>query len=238
MLPPQPGEVHLWHFLLRRISPESISVLDAHEQKQARRFVFPRDRERYLAAHFHLRRVLGAYLGIAASAVQFARSSSGKPMLVGPSRGPQPRLTFNLSHAGDRAVLAVAGDIEVGVDIETLRREEPDAALARTVLTDQEFEQLNRLPPHRRSRAFLECWTRKEACLKALGLGLGREPRRLPVGVDTADRRLVRPLWSPRADVTVTPVRSPNGYVASLAAVGELGRVSVQPETFLEALPA
>jgi 4'-phosphopantetheinyl transferase len=156
-----------------------VSGLDEQEHRRAQRFVFERDRRRYLAAHVALRAVLSAHLGIRADQLEFETGPFGKPGLR------NSRLEFNLSHSVDTAVIAVTMDNRIGVDIEFLRNISDQATLTESVCSVAEQHQIN-ADPARCLQAFLTCWTRKEACLKALGDGLSMAPSSIEVGA-TAD---------------------------------------------------
>ncbi|WHZ11419.1 MAG: 4'-phosphopantetheinyl transferase [Burkholderiaceae bacterium] len=170
---------------------DQLDWLSEDERARASRFVLERDRRRYLAAHVALRKVLATQLGSDPARLAFETGPFGKPRLRG------SRLRFSLSHSEDLAAIAVTQDTEVGVDVEMLR--EVDRTLAVQVCTADEQRQIDAEPAHH-ARAFLTCWTRKEACLKALGWGLNVEPATITVGAraDTAnveirgDRRLFR----------------------------------------------
>jgi 4'-phosphopantetheinyl transferase len=150
--------------LLRdRLSPD--------ERGRAGRFVRDRDRDRFVAARALLRLLLGQCLGEDPRALVFRYGPNGKPALEGPPRG----LAFNLAHSEARAVCAVARGCEaLGVDVERVRPIEDAEGVARLALPRGEAARLASLPEPQRLRGFYEAWTRNEALLKALGLGLGQ----------------------------------------------------------------
>jgi 4'-phosphopantetheinyl transferase len=155
-----PAEVSatLWHLLSR------------DEQERAGRFHFVEHRQRYVIARASLRRLLAERLGIFPRAVELVEDSYGKPRLA-PVHGSEG-LEFNLSHSEVLAVYAFTSGCAVGVDVELIRQV-PDAdELAERFFSPNEVAALRALPFDRRSLAFLSCWTRKEAFIKALGLGL------------------------------------------------------------------
>ena len=167
-VPIQDDEVHIWRVglnmetgLLDRLG----QTLSAQEHQRAAAFLFQRDRERFIASHGFLHDVLGRYLGIGPENVAFYHGPAGKPELVG-----ETLLRFNLSHSGSCGLLGVTRGREIGVDIEE-KRPMPDALqLAKRFFSSGEnrvLEELNGDPS-----AFFRCWTRKEAFMKARGLGL------------------------------------------------------------------
>lgn len=171
--PLKAGEVHVWRASLY-VSGDRLDVLAGHldegELAQAERFRFDEDRRRFLASHGYLREVLGSYLGVSPHDVRFTNDEHGKPTLAGASaRNP---IRFNMSHCKSTALYAVSLGREVGIDVEDIRPETADAAVARRFFAEAEAAALEALPQAERTAAFFACWTRKEAFLKARGLGL------------------------------------------------------------------
>jgi 4'-phosphopantetheinyl transferase len=147
-------------------------LLSADEGERAGRFAFERDRRRYVVARARLRQLLGERLGAAPESLRFVYHAHGKPALA---RCPGQRdLRFNVSHCGEVAAYAFADGREVGVDIEEVRAL-PDAdALAMRFFSPDERAAYLSLPRQARPRGFFNCWTRKEAFVKALGAGLSQ----------------------------------------------------------------
>jgi 4'-phosphopantetheinyl transferase len=231
------GDVHLWRATLDRTPgqiEELARLLSADEVERAARFHAWRDRCRYVAARGLLRTILGRYLGAEPARLRFSyvcvcgdprcRPERRKPALA-PEWGGAT-LRFNLSHADDLAVYAVARDREVGVDVERLRADLDYAALATYSLATDEAEVVLSLPPDRRPAAFLAIWTRKEAYLKGRGVGLTAEPgivqrpRDAVAGMGDGDDEMIDPSWR------VRPVAIEPGYVAALAVDGPIERIA------------
>lgn len=160
-------------------------LLSQEECTRAASFRFPADRQRFVAAHIALRQALAEYTGLHHAALHLATGSFGKPSLSG-----HTRTQFSLSHSRGLALIAIGGRGPLGADVELLRPVPDAAALAAEHFTRREQEALAALPAHERERAFLVCWTRKEACLKAIGVGLLLSPQSFEVGV-TPDCRSV-----------------------------------------------
>ncbi len=139
-------------------------IVDADERTRAACYRFARDRRRFIVRRARLRLALGAYLGVAPQALVFTENVYGKPILPG---GPH----FSLSHAGDRMMLAVSDD-DVGCDLERLDDELDWRPIADGLFTPGECAALAALVAPTARRGFFACWTRKEAFVKALGLGL------------------------------------------------------------------
>jgi 4'-phosphopantetheinyl transferase len=193
--------------------PNEFDGLPREELARADRFYFARDRARFLAGRRALREVLGARTGRAPGALALGYGPQGKPYL---QDAPAP--AFNLSHSGGIGLVALlddGGDAQaaIGVDIETLRPLPDARELAVANFEPDECEALERLPEPERSKAFLIGWTRKEACLKALGSGFSG-PARLATGLQL-DAGVVA--WdSSTASVRSFELQS-HGAVASLA---------------------
>ncbi|MEJ8813621.1 4'-phosphopantetheinyl transferase superfamily protein [Variovorax ureilyticus] len=189
------------------------ACLSRDERERAARFVFARDRERFVAAHVALRQVLAAYSGVTASLLQFLPGKAGKPALARPAG-----LQFNLSHSQSVALIAIAdGNAEVGVDVEVLRPMPDAEAMAAAYFTDAEQRALAAVGPELRDRAFFTCWTRKEACLKAVGLGLGVDTRSFEAGVDEGTCETRIPVDGETARVTISSFDGGDGVVCAIA---------------------
>jgi 4'-phosphopantetheinyl transferase len=145
-------------------------LLSRNERKRAGKFRYAEHRQHYIVARASLRRLLAKRLHIDPRAVEFVETKYGKPRLAPVHRSAD--VEFNLSHSGLLALYAFTSGREVGIDVELIR-EVPDADnLAERFFSPTETASLRALPHKRRSLAFLACWTRKEAFIKALGLGL------------------------------------------------------------------
>lgn len=146
------------------------SLLSEEEQERAARFHFPADARRFTLSRGMLRSLLSHYTGIPPRKLRFVYNRYGKPTLAG-----VPGLEgchFNLSHCGDMALIAIARAWPVGVDLERLRLINDAAQIARRFFSPTEQATYTCLLPVSRSWSFFACWTRKEAFIKALGVGL------------------------------------------------------------------
>jgi 4'-phosphopantetheinyl transferase len=165
------GVVHVW---LAHVDAYFMaigkSLLSSDEQEKAARFYFERDRRRYAAAHSILRILLGRYLDCDPLAIRFRTNSHGKPAIDAPIQ--EQRLTFNLSHSNALALLAFTCDREIGVDVEYMRSNVEYEQLARHSFSPNEQQTLLSLPDNAIPQGFFNAWTRKEAYIKARGLGL------------------------------------------------------------------
>ena len=166
-----PGEIHLWRATLddpvRLAGAEA--VLSRDELLRAGRFAHVLDRERFISAHGALRMVLGLYVSMDPQSLEFRTGPMGKPALVQTFTD----LRFNLSHSGDLALIAVTRGREVGVDVERVQRDIEFDPIVEHYFEPAEAWDLRTAPPHERVGKFFDLWTRKEACVKAEGGGLG-----------------------------------------------------------------
>lgn len=168
-----PDEVHCWTVGLD-ITPERCAALSAilsgDELLRRARLRSPQLQQRFVAAHGALRELLGGYLDVHPGELRFTHNEFGKPALSGDFGG---RLTFNLSHSADLALIGIAAGAEIGVDVEQEREEPEFTDITRWLFTSPELDEFNRLPSALRTRSFLTLWTRREAYVKAVGTGLG-----------------------------------------------------------------
>lgn len=164
-------------------------VLSRDELARAENFRFATDRQRFVAAHIALRQALAAHTGLRADALNFTVGSFGKPALPAP-----PRTQFSLSHSQGLALIAIGGRGPLGADVEQLRPVPDARALAAQHFTQRENAALAELPARERDHAFLTCWTRKEACLKAIGIGLLVPPCSFEVGLTPDCRSIELPV--------------------------------------------
>jgi 4'-phosphopantetheinyl transferase len=167
------------------------SLLGEEELRRAAGFRFDQDRRRFIAGRALLRLILGAHLGFVPHRLKFHLGAQGKPALL-PGQGPAG-FQFNVSHSANVFVCAIAVDRPVGVDIEQMRPITGLARLAAWILSPREHERWSALPEAGRMQAFFNAWTRKEAWLKARGIGLSGSLTELEVAFHSAQRpRILR----------------------------------------------
>lgn len=168
-----PHELHVWRVDLDR-PPASLECLaeclSSDERRRAERFVREIDRRRFIVSHAAVRTILGQYLGIPPERVEMAIRPGGKPELTPPPDAPP--LRFNLSHSDALAMIAVVFDREVGIDVERVRPMSDMQGIVERFFAPGERAVWQTLPHDERASAFFRCWTRKEAYLKARGVGL------------------------------------------------------------------
>jgi len=165
------NQVDVWCVSILDFSPASVrwmeSTLSAEEDRRAARFHFNIDRHRFILSHGALRDILARYLYRSPEDVQFQIGEHGKPMI-----SSETGLDFNLSHSGDFALVAVTSGRKVGVDVEKHRQDMEYEKIAQRYFSEREKSELQKLPTDQKMNGFFNCWTRKEAYIKAQGLGL------------------------------------------------------------------
>jgi len=215
-----PG-IEVWQVRLDRDAGQVMQcedLLSRDERLRAARFHFEYDRRRYTVARAVLRMLLGDRLDIAPAAIKFSYTKRGKPFVAEPAA----RIHFNVSHSAERALYAISPSFRVGADIEYLNRDIDHESLADRFFTRAESAALQRLPASHRKRAFLACWTRKEAVVKALGdgLSLAFDQFEVTTALDAAPRVLEFAVKAHNvSDWALYSVNTNSNYVATVACI-------------------
>jgi 4'-phosphopantetheinyl transferase len=190
------SQIDVWLFGLDRTRDELRDLerwLSPDERVRADRFVRARDGQRFTAARGMLRRILGAELGRDPASLGFAYNAHGKPTLAGDAG-----LHFNLSHSGALAALGIGRTVPFGLDIEQIAQVE--AGVAEISFSPAEMSALAAYGGAEWLACFYRCWTRKEAVIKALGLGLAQPLDAFDVTLGPFDEpRLLRLAGTPEA---------------------------------------
>lgn len=164
-------DIHIWKVDIAPFRERTETLYDAlpeDEQARADQYIFPERRTIYVVVRSVLRRVLGICLKRCPSSIRLAYGAYGKPELA-----DDRSLSFNVSHSGDKAVIAVSRGIAVGVDLEKLTIDLSFLGIASSMFSHSECLLLESLHDvEERASCFFKFWTRREAFLKALGTGL------------------------------------------------------------------
>lgn len=163
--------IQLWHAALDRdqdVLDRLRATLSQEEKARADRFHFERDRNHFVVARGLLRELLGMYLHKSPTDLRFSYGRYGKPSLS----LTDSSLSFNLSHSSGVVAYAIARERNLGVDVELVRPNSDNEGIAERYFSIRERNDLHMLPPEARDEGFYNCWTRKEAYLKACGMGL------------------------------------------------------------------
>src|SRR5438876_533965 len=199
------------------------ATLSDDERNRSAGFRFERDRRRFVVARGVLRDLLGRYLDTNPGQIRFVCNAFGKPELH-PEFGGRGGLKFNLSHSGDLALIAIARDAWVGVDVECIERrgESNYADVARSFFSASEVDALSRVPSDLYAKAFFNCWTMKEAYVKGRGEGLTipLTSFSVPITTDPAPAPVRCGRWS------LFTLQPAPGYVGALAVSARMSRRS------------
>jgi 4'-phosphopantetheinyl transferase len=192
-------EIHLWRADLR--IPAENGILSEDELERVTRLIFEQDRNRFIAARSMLRRICAGYTGENPKSIRFRYGTHGKPELAGAG------IHFNLSHSEDLAVYAFSSRLRVGVDIERIRPVADAESIVRDFFSAVDHKSFVTIDPSLKNESFFRYWTRREALLKAMALGIATPPEDLHVGVPNGYGE-----WSVR-DIAVG-----EGFAGALAA--------------------
>jgi 4'-phosphopantetheinyl transferase len=219
------GEVHVWRTTLS-LPAKSLAglepILSADELERMHRFHFERDRRRYLIGRGLLRVLLGHYLGVAPDHLRFDYTPFGKPHLA---TGQAARaLQFNVSHSGELLLVAVTAGRALGVDVEQIRPDIEVEEIATRFFSSNEQGALGKLTGAAQVDAFFDCWTRKEAYIKAKGEGLSLPLDQFDVALMPGEpARLIetRPDPAEARRWCLTKLDVADGYRAAVVVEGE-----------------
>ncbi|MGH9874027.1 MAG: 4'-phosphopantetheinyl transferase family protein [Pyrinomonadaceae bacterium] len=214
-------EVHVWLAKLDDYPADDLKLLlSEDERSRAARFRFDKDRNHYVVARALLRKLLAAYLNVGAGELQFSYAEKGKPAL---DESQRTSLNFNVAHSYGLAIYAFACNREVGVDLEFIREDLANEDIAERFFSQAEIDSLRELPAQLRKQAFFDCWTRKEAYIKARGDGLSMPLDEFDVSLRPGEAAALLRNHKKPNEVTRWSMQSlcvPDGYVAALVVSG------------------
>ena len=220
------GIVYVYRLVLDAAPDTLISrreILSLEEQMRADRFKFESKRAEYTLVRAGLRRVLAAHLHTSPSSLTFDVAEHGKPHLLPPFGA----VRFNVSHSHGLALIALAKDLELGVDVEQHRHKVDHVRVAKRFFSHPEQAALEHLTASQRADGFFRCWARKEAVIKANGRGIALGLDKFDVSLHPAEpARLIATRWEPSEatrwalhGLAVGP-----GYSAALAIERRIGQ--------------
>jgi len=232
--PPQPvlstHDIHVWCTSLEQDAASVAAffrTLSADEQERAGRFYFARDRQHFIVGRGVLRNILGRYLRVAPQALRFSYGPKGKPHLAQELVATVPQaadLRFNLSHSGGLALYGFTYGRELGVDIERLRPLDDAEQIAARFFSAGEVRVFGALPAAEKMQGFFNCWTRKEAYIKATGDGLSMPLDCFEVSlIPHAPARFLQIEGAPVAELlwSLRALEPAPGYVAALCVASQ-----------------
>jgi len=146
-----------------------IHSLSNEEINRANKFYFEKDKYSFIGSHVILRQILSKYIDIPTKKIIFDNNKYGKPFV---KNSIHENFQFNLSHSENYALIGVTSYDEIGVDIEHIKDDFIIKDIANNYFSKGEIEELFSLPNDKQRTGFFNCWTRKEAYIKAEGKGL------------------------------------------------------------------
>jgi 4'-phosphopantetheinyl transferase len=215
------SEAHLWLAALETPAQDLARyavLLSPDERERAARFHFERDQRHYIAARGILRLLLAHYTASPADKIRFSYNAHGKPSLTSdhPCR-------FNVGHSHGWGIFGFILERDVGVDVERIRADFAGEDIAQRFFSPAETAALRTVPQPARTKAFFDCWTRKEAFIKAKGLGVFLGLHTFAVSLKPDEPPAL--LWhesDPEASArwTMLELQTPEGYVGAAAIEG------------------
>lgn len=218
----QHDEVHVWRASLQMAQSriETLSkVLSSDELCRAARFHFQKNRDHFMVGRALLRVILARYKDVEPSELRFVSGLYGKPFLDNSFH--KTELSFNLSHSQDFALYAIVKNRQVGVDIEYFNKKLQCRDLVERFFSAKEKDLWNSAPKEKSHEVFFSCWTRKEALLKAMGVGLSVDPRTIDTAPDELICRRKPDHGSETQHWSIVDFDPGFGYMAALAVEGE-----------------
>jgi 4'-phosphopantetheinyl transferase len=226
------AQVDLWHASLSAArDPAHEMCLAPDERARAQRYISATVRQRFITGRAMLRAILAEYLNCEPQRIRLATGPRGKPALGGPWSGDA--LRFNVAHSHDCLLVGVTRHRAIGVDVEYVHRAIDTDQIAARFFSPAEYAVYQRTPQALQRQAFLNCWTRKEAYIKARGDGLAIALDSFDVSLAPGDpARLLRTDGDDPARWAMTVGVSLPGYVMALVvASGETSRNPCSPDS-------
>jgi 4'-phosphopantetheinyl transferase len=219
------AEVHVWRGSLPQPQEDVASLskmLTEDERQRAQRFIFERDRLRFISARGILRMLLGRYLRQDPNHLRFSYSEYGKPELAHPAKTD---IRFNVSHSHELVLYAFSRSREIGVDVEHVKEGRATRDIAERFFSEREIAMLRSLPAADQTKAFFDCWTRKEAYIKGRGEGLSFPLKQFDVSLLPGTPAVLlacRDEANPRAQMwALREIAAGADYAAALAVEGD-----------------
>jgi 4'-phosphopantetheinyl transferase len=216
------NETHLWRVVVKTSDSEvqmARQIISPEECARACRFRFQQDHHRYIFTRAALRCILARYLCCFPETLHFRYGPFGKPYF--PAKPCSPALQFSLSHTKGLALCAVSWSREVGVDVERVHSDPALARIVRRLLTSPEQAMVREMEKWVGEDAFFYFWTRKEACIKALGTNLHSAVGNLSAVnllSDSCDAGGGK-RWS------LVTLRPAHGFLGTVAMIGRMPRI-------------
>ena len=240
------NEVHIWLASLKQPAEQvrQLAHTLCHEEViRSERFRIERDQHRFIVGRGILRAILGRYLKIHPDQLRFCYEERGKPFLAD-NFNNRP-IQFNLSHTHDIALYAFTSGRKIGVDVEYVCPMPNMEQIAAQFFSISEYAVLLGLPDWQKLEAFFNCWTRKEAYIKALGQGLAKSLKEFEVSLTPGEpAELLKDEASPEevGDWSIRSLRPYSRHIAAVAVKGHAKQFKYfdyhQSSAFLHVIPA
>jgi 4'-phosphopantetheinyl transferase len=165
--------VHVWRLIFNQLTDNLeffTKTLSPNERDRADRFRFEKDKAHFIVFTGALKTIIGRYLNCDPRRIQFQYSEFGKPYLMANHDGDA--FFFNMAHSNHLAVIGFGRILQIGIDIEFIRPIPDIDEIGKRIFSPNEYKKYHSLPENQKQTAFFNCWTRKEAFIKAIGKGL------------------------------------------------------------------
>ncbi len=219
-------EAHIWRadLELNESSQGSfLKLLSSDEKNRAQKFRFTKDSRNFIAARGILRSLISKYLEINPAEISFQYSEFGKPLFANNNS-----LHFNISHSQNIALFAFTKKFNIGVDVEFVNPNIEVKDIATKFFSANEIMNLFALPEQEQTLGFFNCWTRKEAFIKAVGEGLSFPLDKFEVSLEPdKPAKLLATHWEPKAvsKWSMYSILPGSNFVGSLAIEGLIEQV-------------
>ncbi len=218
-----PAEVQVWRAPLSEqgtVTKRGRNLLSFDELRRADRFHSEQDRTRFVAAHSAMRQILSQYLPVSPESVVFDYGANGKPRLA--EQFAKTGIKFNLAHSHELALVGISRDIDLGVDVEFINMSLAIDEMSPQVFSANELVTFRAIPVAQQVQYFFSWWSRKEAYVKALGVGLSMRLDQVEIVFDLSSRvGYARPKGSPVSQIwSVYDIDMGDGYKAALVIEG------------------
>jgi 4'-phosphopantetheinyl transferase len=200
-----------------------VQTLSKDELLRAERFHFERDRLRFIVSRGLLRVILGRYLDMEPGQLHFSYGPRGKPTLIETPTDGKGKLCFNLAHSNGLALIGVTREREIGVDFEYIRPIANAEQIVQSFFSPREIAMLQSVPRDQKLTAFFNCWTRKEAYVKATGDGLAQPLNQFSVSLAPCEPAKLLAVAADAREVSRWCIQSLTpapGYVAAVVVEG------------------
>lgn len=204
--------LHIWQANWARLQPSAWQKwLTPDELARAGQFRIVQHKNRFVVTRGLLRTIIAHYIHYNPPTVPLHYTDTGKPYV-------KNFVNFNLSHSRDMVVFAICDiSTQVGIDIESIDATLNIESIMRHYFSDSEIKAWQLLPNQARRTAFFRAWTRKEAFLKAIGLGLGFPTKEIEVSMQEQETSfLTIPIQYAAKTWYMANIKTPNAYVGSV----------------------